>query len=174
MKKLTALLLVMILLAASALAANVKFTGSCHVYKKAGSGKTATVIRKGSVAKKVSASGKWVQVQLTDKKKTRVWVRSKYVKNTKDDGYITYSAGGWGLSSEASGSAEKVTNKTGVMQWKANMRAKPALSARHVATVPKGATIRLLGVKKADSRGIMWYKARYKGKTGWISNGIDD
>ena len=173
MKKFIAILLLLALTASVALAANVKFTGSCHVYKKAGSGKTATVIRKGSVAKKVGGKSGWVQVQLTDAKKTKVWVRAKYVKNTGESGYIVYSAGGYGLSSE-SGKAESVAYSTGVLKWKCNMRDKPSLSGRHVITVPKGGKVKLLGKKKADSRGIYWYKASYKGKTGWISNATDN
>ena len=174
MKKLIAILLLLALTASAALAANVKFTGSCHVYKRAGSGKTATVIRKGSVAKKVAGKGGWVQVQLTDAKKTKVWVRAKYVKNTAQNGFIVYSAGGYGLSAEGSGKAESVKYKTGTLKWKCSLRDKPSLSGRHVITVPKGATVKLLGQKKADSRGIYWYKASYKGKTGWISNATDD
>ena len=171
MKRILAIVVVLVL-TATALAANVKFTGSCHVYKKAGSGKLATVISKGSVAKMTNKSGSWVQIQLTDKKKTKVWVRAKYVKATGEDPLIRYSAGGWGYSTPA-GKAESTPVRSGTMTWKANMRSAPSLSGRHIITVPKGAKIRLLGVKRADSRGIYWYKASYKGRTGWISNGTD-
>ena len=174
MKKFLAILLLLALLGTTALAANVKFIGSCHVYKKAGSGKTATVIQKGSVAKKTAAKGNWVQVQLTDTKKTKVWVRKKYVKDTSSSGFVTYSAGGYGYSVEGKGKAESTKYKTGKLTWKANLRAKPSLSGKHVITVPKGATVKILGKKKADSRGIYWYKASYKGKTGWISNAVDN
>ena len=168
MKRILAILM-LLALTTTALAANVKFTGSCHVYKKAGSGKLSTVISKGSVVKMTGTSGSWVQVQLTDSKKTKVWVRAKYLKATSDDPLVIYSAGGLGHSAKA-GKEEPTPVKSGTITWKANMRSKPCLSGKVVATVPKGAKIKMLGVKQADSRGVYWYKASYRGKTGWISN----
>ena len=173
MKRILAILLILLLTGVSALAGNVKFTGSCPVYKKRGGEATSTIIARGSVAKKTDACGKWVQIQLTDKKKTRVWVPAKYVKDTKAEVSIIYSAGGWRYSSEGSGAEEPVFASSGTMRWKCNLRARPSLSGKSLITVPKGAKVRLLGTKKADSRGIYWYKASYKGKTGWISNGRD-
>lgn len=178
MKRIIATLLLFVMLTAStiALAANVKFTGSTHVYKYAGSGKLATVIRKGSVAEKVGTCGKsWTRIKLTDKKGTKVWVRTKYLKDTTAKVNVIYSAGGAGYST--AGKPVSGTLKPG---WytvdsfakgkKQALRAKPHLSSKSLATVKSGQKVYAMGELKRDSRGVIWAKVKYKGKTGWLSS----
>ena len=175
MKKfLAALLLAAILVTSVAFAANVQFTGSTHVYKYAGSHKLATVIRKGSIAKKVGSCGKtWTQIQLTDKKGTKVWVKSKYVKSTKKDGNIIYSAGGAGYSTAGKKGPGMVAGwyivNTFKKGQKTNIRAKANLSSKSLCTVKYGTKVYVLGPTQYDSRGVEWVKVKYKGKTGWLS-----
>ena len=170
MKKfLTILLLVAILASCTvALAGNVEFLRSATVYKKAGSGKTNTVIESGSVEEKIKMNGKWTQIKYGGKKG---WVRTKYVSKSKKDIQIFYSSGGSGKSKET-GTEEKASGKV-TTTGKTALRSKAALKGEYLKTVKKGTSLTIKAQKK-DSRGVYWYKVKYKGKKGWISSVYTD
>ena len=170
MKKLLTILLLVVILASCtvALAGNVKFTRNATVYKKAGSGKTNTVIESGSVAEKIKTNGKWTQIKYGGKKG---WVRTKYVSKSKKDIQIFYSSGGSGKSKET-GTEEKASGKV-TTTGKTALRSKAALKGEYLKTVKKGTSLTIKAQKK-DSRGVYWYKVKYKGKKGWISSVYTD
>ena len=51
------------------------------------------------------------------------------------------------------------------------LREKPRLSGKYIRSVKKGTTLKVKA-EKADKRGVVWYKVKYKGKVGWISSKI--
>ena len=51
-----------------------------------------------------------------------------------------------------------------------NLRKGPGLGYGKVAAVKKGTTLDYLGEISTDSRGVDWYKVRYRGKNVWISS----
>ena len=64
----------------------------------------------------------------------------------------------------SSGSYVKATSH------KVNLRDEPNLSGEDIGTMDKGETASYLGQKSTDSRGVIWYKVRFAGKTGWVSS----
>lgn len=64
----------------------------------------------------------------------------------------------------SSGSYVKATS------YKVNMRDEPNLAGEDIGTMDKGETATYLGQKSTDSRGVIWYKVRFNGKTGWVSS----
>ena len=53
---------------------------------------------------------------------------------------------------------------------KVNLRDEPNLNGEDIGTMDKGETATYLGKKSTDSRGVVWYKVRFNGKTGWVSS----
>lgn len=64
----------------------------------------------------------------------------------------------------SSGSYVKATSH------KVNLRDEPSLNGKDIETMDKGQTATYLGKKSTDSRGVIWYKVRFAGKTGWVSS----
>jgi len=54
--------------------------------------------------------------------------------------------------------------------YKVNLRDDPNLAGEDIGTMDKGETATYLGKKSTDSRGVVWYKVRFNGKTGWVSS----
>lgn len=54
--------------------------------------------------------------------------------------------------------------------YKVNLRDEPSLSGKDLGTMNEGETASYLGEKSTDSRGVVWYKVRFEGKTGWVSS----
>lgn len=69
---------------------------------------------------------------------------------------------GCAISAIASGTKEFITTGT------CNMRKEPNKDSKKVAELPKKTVIKATDFRE-DSRGVTWYFAGYKGKTGWIS-----
>lgn len=172
MKKIVAVALVVSMLAMSAAFAEsfVKFTGNAHCYKKAGSGETETVIKKGSVAEKVDTKGGYTQVKVNGK--TKLWVKSELVKADKKAkaSKIAFSEGGSKLSKEGKAHGVKGYSKV-VSKGKCNIRTKASLSGKSLGTFKKGETLKFTGKVSRDSRGIDWYSVRTKnGANAWVSS----
>ena len=171
-RKFIAGLLMLSLLAASAAAlANVKFTGSCFVYGKPGSGMTHTVVHKGSVLKDIDRYGKyWVKVELSDG--STGWVRAKYVADTSldvEDKPSIYGSGGQNKSTEGDWVTAHGTKVTAT--GRVNVRDAACLSSRVLTTMHKGDVAKYLGKAREDSRGVVFYRIRFGDVTGWVSSG---
>ena len=185
MKKFLAMLLLVAILASCTLAfaeksiadaTAVKFKTSAYVYKKAGSGKTDVIFKKGTVVGKIGTKGKWTKILYGKNFTTVGWVRSKYLTTAKakvilDGSYFNvyhYASGGSGKSTEASvelSIAEQTVKTTG----KVNLRKGASLSSKSIKTLKKGTKVKLLGPVKMDSRMIYFYKVKAGGEKGWVS-----
>lgn len=53
---------------------------------------------------------------------------------------------------------------------KVNLRDMPSLNGEDIGTMNEGETATYLGQKSTDNRGVVWYKVRFKGETGWVSS----
>ena len=78
--------------------------------------------------------------------------------------YISWSGGGSGGGSSSrtlylKSDAERVNIRTG-----------PGLSYADIGTIYYGETATWLGESSTDSRGVVWYKVRWKGREGWVSS----
>ena len=172
MKIVAAMLIAVMLLSTVAFAESyVKFTKNGIGYKKAGSGKTGIIIRKGSVACVEKKGDAWTRVTLDQN--TSLWFKNDCLKKTKDSGAVIYSAGGEGKSNVYEG-AEPESYKKGckkvLASGRCNIRKKPCLSGKDVGTLKKGETLKCQGVRRVDSRGVYWYKVKYNGGTAWVSS----
>ena len=174
MKKfLATLLLVAILVSSVAFAADLlKFKKNAYLYEKPRCHKTSTVIKKGSIAKGAASAkmtaGHFSMVKINGKK---FYVKSELVEVVKKGSEkIIYAAGGTQKSKEA-GSEEKVSGYKKVRATgKCNIRATASLQGKSLGTFKKGKWMTFKGVKKADDRGVYWYKiVTSKGVTGWVS-----
>ena len=172
LKKVLAMILVVAVLAVSAAFAEsfVKFTHNAPCYKKAGSQKTETVIRRGSVAEKLDTKNGYTLVRLN--KDTTRWVKSKYVVSDKKatKAKIAYSEGGSNLST--AGKEKKLSGYKKVLsKGKCNIRKKPCLSGKSLGTFKKGMRFDFTGKVSTDSRGVEWYSVRTdKGQNAWVSS----
>ena len=83
------------------------------------------------------------------------WVSSRYTTLTNDGGTST---------KETSSGYVKATG------GKSNLRSGPGLDYTDIGTIQKGETAAYLGEQSTDERGVVWYKVRYNGKTGWVSS----
>lgn len=92
------------------------------------------------------------------------WVSSKYAK-------FTDSAESSSSSSSSSSSYYGYVKAT---SHKVNLRDYPSLSGKDIGTMDKGETATYLGEQSVDYRGVIWYKVRFAGKTGWISDRYTD
>lgn len=50
------------------------------------------------------------------------------------------------------------------------LRSKPNLNGTALDTIAKGKTATFLNKASTDSRGVVWFKVKYNGKTGWVSS----
>ena len=174
MKKFIAALLVLTMLVATVAFATdyVKFTGTATGYNKRGSGKTGTVIKKGSVAEvnQWNSDKSWVQVILDSK--TKLWFKAKYVKEDKSASAakIVYAAGGTNRSEV--GSEIAMTGFTKVRATgKCNIRATASLRGKSLGTFKKGMRFDFTGKVSTDSRGVDWYSVRTdSGANAWVSS----
>lgn len=152
-KFLAALMIAVLCLSAIAALAEGKVTTTTEVNLRKGAGTEYGVIR-------VVGSGKSLTYDKTAKDDNGVtwyrvtykgktgWIISKYTKvagNTKD----------------ASG---KITTTGNV-----NLRKGAGLSYTSITSIPTGVVLSYDKTSK-DSRGVTWYRVKYKGKTGWVSS----
>ena len=169
MKKLVTMLLLVAIVASctAAFAADfVKFKNSAYIYKKAGSGKTTTIIKRTSVVEKVEEKGNWTKIKYDDKEG---WVRTKYVdKATETEEKVVYAGGGANRSKEA-GEEKDSTYKSAKTTGRVNFRDGAFLGSKVIKTLQKGTKVKLLGKTREDSRGVVFYKAKVSGKEGWVS-----
>ena len=117
-------------------------------------------------AAKTSGGSVWYQVKYNG---TTGWIYSGYAEK--------YSS-----SSSSSGSSDSQSNSTVVKTYEidgkyvkivggsVNIRSKAGTSYKIVGTMPSGAYGTCQGVAAKDTRGVVWYKVKYDGVTGWVSS----
>ena len=86
------------------------------------------------------------------------WISSKYAK-------ITDSAG-----NSSGGSTNTDGDKVKIVGGSVTIRAKANKNSDKLGFIAAGKTATYLGSSKKDSRGILWYKVKYNGVTGWVSS----
>lgn len=91
------------------------------------------------------------------------WVSSKYAKKTSSS-----SSGSSGSQSgptvDMSGNYVKIVNGNVTIRSKAN------INSSKLGTISEGKTATFLGKASTDSRGVVWFKIKYNGTTGWVSS----
>lgn len=169
----TLLIAVMILSTTAFATTYVKFTKNAVGYTKPGSGKTETIVRKGSVSSIETTKNGWTKVILGQK--NALWFKSSCLKTVENGkGTVVFSAGGNGLSSHNEGDAPetyKAECKKVLASGKCSIRTQPCLSGKNIGTLKKGAELTYQGKRCVDSRGVYWYKVKTsKGDTAWVSS----
>ena len=160
----------------------VKFTGNLYAYDKPKAGsRTDIIVKKGSEAMlfDVSKDGKWVKLALSlfSGKSDGVtkWFRTDKLKKTSgysDIGRVVFASGGSNMSTEAIRLDTKIgkyTNKTVKTTSRVNLRKTASLKGKSQGVVKKGEKVKLTGIVGMDSCGVVFFQAKYNGKTGFIS-----
>lgn len=90
-----------------------------------------------------------------------LWYKVKYNGET-----------GWVSSKYTKNDPEPTPTKHGIYAASGStyIRKNHYRSAESIGTLPKGATATYLGKSAKDERGVVWYKIKYNGKTGWVSS----
>ena len=85
------------------------------------------------------------------------WVSSKYAKlsDGSTPAYVNVNTGSGYV---------KATS------YKVNIRSTAGLGGEDIGTMREGQTATWLGQKSTDYRGVVWYKVRFNGETGWVSS----
>ena len=173
MKKFIAVLLVLtMLVSATAFAKNIILKSNAHLYKGAGTGKTDIVLKKGSVVECTYDHIGSKNTKITLANGQEYWVKSQYVKGFTDKKPQEIYAAGGTQKSTVSGSEVPVSGYTKVRATgKCNIRTSASLQGKAIGTFQKGKWMTFKGVKRADSRGIDWYKVvTSKGVEAWVSS----
>jgi len=145
----------------------VKITGgSVNIRSKAGmngsviaSASEGTVLKCAGVASKDSSGMVWYKVT---KNGNTGWVSSKYAKKT--------SASSSSSGSSSSGPVVDMSGKYVKMTGSVNLRSQPNKNSSSLGTISSGKTVTFLNKVSTDSRGVVWFKVKYNGKTGWVSS----
>lgn len=176
MKRMVAALLALtVLMSCVAMAETyVEFTANARGYKSKGGKKSDVVIKKGSVSytDEDDIDGKWVKVYVDEE--NELWFKTSNLEESdEEEQRILYVSGGSGRSTnedEDEAESYKTSKKYVYATGKCNIRKTPALDGKRLGTLKKGATLKYLGKRAEDARGVYWYKVRTKsGKTGWVS-----
>ena len=109
------------------------------------------------VAKTDSRGVKWYKIKYNG---VTGWVSSQYAQPTND-------------SSSSSG-GESTAERVRIVGGDCSIRAKADKSSTRVGVIKEGKTAEYLGKSKKDSRGVVWYKIKYQGITGWVSSRYAD
>ena len=121
-------------------------------------------------AAKTSGGSVWYQVKYNG---TTGWIYSGYAER-----YSSSSSSG----SSSSGSSSSESNSTVVSTYEidgkyikivggsVNIRSNAGTSYKVLGSMPSGAYGTCMGMAAKDSRGVIWYKVKYNGVTGWVSS----
>lgn len=142
----------------------VKVTGNTvNIRSKAGmNGSVLTSVNKGAiisclgVASKDSNGLAWYKVKANGK---TGWISSKYAKKSSAP-TPDYSGPEVGMS----GKYVKASSGSVVL------RSKPNKDSSALDSISKGTTVTFLNKASTDSRGVVWFKVKYNGQTGWVSS----
>ena len=119
-------------------------------------------------AAKTSGGSVWYQVKYNG---TTGWIYSGYAEP-----YSAPSSGG-SSGSSSSESNSTVVNTYGIdgkyikiVGGSVNIRSNAGTSYKVLGSMPSGAYGTCMGMAAKDSRGVVWYKVKYNGVTGWVSS----
>lgn len=114
-------------------------------------------------AAKTSGGSVWYQVKYNG---TTGWIYSAYAKkySSSSDDSDTQSGSTVVKTYDIDGKYVKVVGGS------VNIRSKAGTSYKVVGSMPSGAYGSCLGTAAKDTRGVVWYKVKYNGVTGWVSS----
>ena len=114
-------------------------------------------------AAKTSGGSVWYQVKYNG---TTGWIYSAYAEK--------YSSSSDDSDSQSGSTVVKTYDIDGkyvkVVGGSVNIRSKAGTSYKVVGSMPSGAYGTCLGTAAKDTRGVVWYKEKYNGVTGWVSS----
>ena len=114
-------------------------------------------------AAKTSGGSVWYQVKYNG---TTGWIYSAYAEK--------YSSSSDDSDSQSGSTVVKTYDIDGkyvkVVGGSVNIRSKAGTSYKVVGSMPSGAYGTCLGNAAKDTRGVVWYKVKYNGVTGWVSS----
>ena len=114
-------------------------------------------------AAKTSGGSVWYQVKYNG---TTGWIYSAYAEK--------YSSSSSDSSSQSNSTVVSTYDIDGkyvkVVGGSVNIRSKAGTSYKVVGSMPSGAYGTCLGTAAKDTRGVVWYKVKYNGVTGWVSS----
>ena len=128
---------------------------SSTIYTSIPAGKIVSCTGK---AAKTSGGSVWYQVKYNG---TTGWIYSGYA--------VKYSSSSSDSSSTA-GSSYSIDGKYVQASGDVNIRSNAGTAYKKLGTMPSGASGTCLGLAAKDSRGVVWYKVKYNGITGWVSS----
>ena len=128
---------------------------SSTIYTSIPAGKIVSCTGK---AAKTSGGSVWYQVKYNG---TTGWIYSGYA--------VKYSSSSSDSSSTA-GSSYSIDGKYVQASGDVNIRSNAGTAYKKLGTMPSGASGTCLGLAAKDSRGVVWYKVKYNGVTGWVSS----
>ena len=165
------------LLAFSALASSIYFTGDCNVrsgpglgYSKKGS------VNRGSYLNYLGTSSvdgrgvRWYKVSFGG---GTGWVSSVYGNVTSASGHATYGAGATGYDEyydDYDYDDEWYGDRVYARYGDTHVRTGPGLGYASIGVMYTGGSAAYLGEKKYDSRGVAWYSVRWRGEDAWVSS----
>ena len=114
-------------------------------------------------AAKTSGGSVWYQVKYNG---TTGWIYSAYAEK--------YSSSSSDSSSQSNSTVVSTYDIDGkyvkVVGGSVNIRSNAGTSYKVVGSMPSGAYGTCQGVAAKDTRGVVWYKVKYNGVTGWVSS----
>lgn len=122
-----------------------------------------TIVSCTGTAAKTSGGSVWYQVKYNG---TTGWIYSAYAEK--------YSSSSSDSSSQSNSTVVSTYDIDGkyvkVVGGSVNIRSKAGTSYKVVGSMPSGAYGTCLGTAAKDTRGVVWYKVKYNGVTGWVSS----
>ena len=114
-------------------------------------------------AAKTSGGSVWYQVKYNG---TTGWIYSAYAEK--------YSSSSDDSDSQSGSTVVKTYDIDGkyvkVVGGSVNIRSNAGTSYKVLGSMPSGAYGTCMGMAAKDSRGVVWYKVKYNGVTGWVSS----
>lgn len=174
----------------------VKFTKNSTAYKTKGGKATKTIVRKGSCALVKQVSGKWAELYLDYDFSITRWFKTDNLAISKGKKlfdvelpiYVMYSQGGTGMSSKIEDfvwqDQDEPDDELDFLcyrispDWKKHVKAtastwlhrEPSLKKNYGRALHKGDKVKYRRVYSWDSRFVMFYGVKYKGKNLWVSS----
>lgn len=97
-----------------------------------------------------------------------VWFRVNYNGTV---GWVSSRYGMlYGKGASSSSSAAPAADYIYATGGDCNVRKSPSLDGKNLGAIAEGERLPYLGESSTDERGVIWYKVKYNGDTGWISS----
>jgi len=186
MKKLVSVLLVLTIVLAAASTAFaacdikagmwVEFKKDSAAYNAAkSSGKTKSVVQKGSSAWCDKVCGKYARLIVNETANTKAWFKTADLKKTsKNLTKVVWAKGGKGMSTERAVYSidTKIKGLYVKVSAHTNLRKTPGMECASQGVVEKGKLLKLTGRFGFDDRDVEWLEVCYKGKKLWVSTNM--